>query len=66
MTKHRKIYKPIGDGVELRCGSRVIASNDNRLTNFSYPGCPVCGMDIWTTGHSPDTDAVYELGVVNV
>lgn len=62
MAKHRKVYKPIGDGVELRCGDRVIASNDDKLTNFSCSGCPVCGMEVLTQGHSPDTDAVYELG----
>ena len=58
--KHKKRYKRTGVGVELLCGTRVIADNNNRFTNFSITGCLLCGGEIMTTGDSPDTDMVFE------
>ncbi len=58
--KHSKRYKRAGNGVELLCGTRVVAGNDTtRFANWQLRPC-VCGVDIQTTGDSPDTDRVLE------
>ncbi len=61
MPRHKKVYAKYGDGVELRCGDEIIASNPYRGANFSVSGCPLCGMEVVTIGHSPDTDEVQEF-----
>ena len=60
MTKHKKVYSKYGNGVELRCGEELIASNPHRGANFSFDGCPICGMEVTTIGCSPETDKVEE------
>ncbi len=58
---HSKQYKRAGQGVELLCGNRAIASNERSyLANWQIDNCRYCGMDVMTTGSSPDTDRVYE------
>ena len=65
--KHSKRYKRVGIGVELLCGTRVVADNDTtRFANWSLLPCPICDMRVWTWGHSPDTDMVEEDMMVTV
>ena len=59
--KHSKRYRRTGDGVELLCGNKIIASNGFRLANFSISRCPNCDMYVETTGSSPDTDSIWEI-----
>ncbi len=64
--KHNKRYKRTGTGVDLLCGTEVIADNPYRGTNFSVYGCPICGMEVRTIGCSPDTDRIQELIPVKI
>ena len=62
MAKHKKLYHRFGNGVGLWCGSKLIASNpDYQYVNFSVSNCPECGMEVQTTGCSPETDKVQEF-----
>ncbi len=64
--RHSKRYKRAGVGVELLCGTKVIAFNDTtRFANWQLSPCE-CGVDIQTTGNSPDTDRVQELIPVKI
>ena len=58
--KHRKRYKRTGIGVELLCGSKVMAASPYRLTNWQLSPCGLCGTEVETIGCSPDTDRVHE------
>ncbi len=58
--KHSKQYKRTGVGAELLCGKKVVAFNDKtRFVNWQLSPCE-CGMDVWTVGHSPETDRILE------
>ncbi len=59
---HSKRYKRTGYGAELLCGNRVVADNETSyLVNWQLTPCRFCGIDVVTTGHSPDTDRVMEI-----
>ena len=58
--QHTKRYKRVGTGVELLCGNKVVAETDKTyLCNWQLSPCP-CGVEVWTIGHSPETDEVME------
>ncbi len=58
--KHTKRYKRTGTGVELLCGDKVVAENKATcFANWQLSPCE-CGIDVMSTGCSPDTDRVYE------
>lgn len=59
--RHKKQYRRIGVGVELLCGDKIVAFNDKtRFANWQISPCE-CGMDVQTTGDSPETDRVEEV-----
>lgn len=62
--RHRKAYR--GNGVVLLCGDKVEANSPYRGANFSISGCSKCGMEVKTTGCSPDTDEVSEFYAANI
>jgi hypothetical protein len=57
--KHSKRRKRFG--AELLCGDRVVAYNDETQFVNWYLICPKCSMEVYTVGHSPDTDRVFEV-----
>lgn len=61
MTKHRKQYRMYDSGVCLMCGGKEVAQSPYILTNWQITNCQNCGMDVQTTGESPDTDIVEEF-----
>ncbi len=63
MTRHRKEYCRTGTGVNLTCEGLVVAESSFRLANFSVSQCVRCRAEVMTTGHSPETDKVFEVGV---
>lgn len=57
--KHKKVYRE--NGCVLLCGKTEVASHPNgRGINFTLDACPKCGMEIYTSGFSPETDKVLE------
>ncbi len=52
---------PEPTGTFLMCGKTKIAFSQNLLTNWHIGSCPICGMEVQTTGHSTATDLVQEF-----
>jgi len=61
--KHWKKYE--NNTVSLMCDgnwykSKVVAGGSWPQANFKLDGCSNCGMEVTTTGTSPDTDRILE------
>lgn len=64
--RHSKQYNSYGTGVSLMCGCRLVEYSPYILTNWQITNCRFCGMEVQTTGNSPDTDRIEEWDYAGV
>lgn len=59
MAKHKKVYNEDGS-CKVTCDGIVVAESTRMSLNWQLNPCERCGMEVSTTGSSPENDKVLE------